>query len=138
VRRHFCQTTHHRAEQTHRLHQYLRHRTNADRVTDLARDEVQQGAGGIGRGSGQMPHLADRAFVGAKGREASGDVWHVAVGVSQIGITDEIDAPSGECLDEHLVIDAIASMTPSDEREPIVVGQHHARSPDEPLCLDDV
>ena len=75
---------------------------------DLAGDQVQERPGGDGLRAGQVPHLADGALVGAEGGQAGGDVGHVAVGVGQVRVADEVGALAGQGVAE----DPLASVDP--------------------------
>ena len=66
----------------------------------LASHQIQQRPGGDGRRPGQVPHLAGRAGVGTEGGQASGDVGHVAVGVRQVRVADEVGAFAGQGVAE--------------------------------------
>ena len=74
---------------------------NADRVSDIAGDELEQLSGDDGLRAGQVPHAAHGALVGAKGRQTRRDVGDVAVGVGQVGVADEVGAFAGDGVAEH-------------------------------------
>ena len=98
---HLDQLPHHRVEQAESAHGQLGQRANADRVPDIAGDEVEELAGRDRLGSRQVPDLTDRAFVGPERGQAGGDVRDIAVGVGQIGVADEVGAFVGERVGEH-------------------------------------
>ena len=69
-------------------------------MPDLDGYQVHKRPGGDGRRAGQVPHLAGRAGIGTEGDQASGNVGHVAVGVRQISVADEVGTPAGQGVAE--------------------------------------
>src|SRR5450755_4675450 len=81
-------------------HGQLGHRADGDRMPDLAGNQIEKRPGRDGLRAGQVPYLAGGASVGAEGGQASGDVRHVAVGVGQFRVADEVGAPAGQGVGE--------------------------------------
>ena len=90
-----------RVEQPEGAHGQLRQRSNADRVPNVAGDELEQLAGRDGLRARQVPHAADGALVSAERRQTGRDVRDVAVGVRQVGVADEVSAFAGDGVAEH-------------------------------------
>ena len=87
---HFDQGPHHGVDQSEGTHSQLGHRANADRVSDLVCHEIEDLAGCRGFGTGEVPYPVDGTLVRAQGGQTCCDVGHVAVGVRQIRVADEV------------------------------------------------
>ena len=70
-------------------------------MADLGGDEVEECPGGDRFRAGQVPDLADGSLVGAEGGQASRDVGHVAVGVREVGVADEVGPLAGYGIAEN-------------------------------------
>jgi hypothetical protein len=56
-------------------------------------DHVHQDPRRYGLGAGQVPYLTDGSLISSEGRQSGRDVRDIAIGVEEIGISDEVRFP---------------------------------------------
>ena len=98
---HFGQLSHERVDQPQGTQGDLPDVADLDGVADLGGDEVEERPGGDRFGAGQVPDLADGSLVGAEGGQAGSDVGHVAVGVREVRVADEVGPLAGHGIAEN-------------------------------------
>ena len=84
------QLSHERVEQCEDSHGDLGDVAYPNVVPDFTGHQVEERSGGDGLGSGKVPHLSDGTIVGAQRGQSGSNIGHIAVGVRQVGVADEI------------------------------------------------